>query len=243
MKGFGYDSVSDDYKVVTISCIDQLYGNVYVYSLTTNTWKQATHLPYYNINIQSWSGVFVSNGFLHWIVYSHSKPVIVAFSLADEKLSELSPPNEVDIESQLHTNLVALGEKQLAIYNEAKGDVWLMNEYGVHTSWTKIICGFIQIPMYNPIVFGNNWKVLFLTGDLLWIYDVEERTFSVHVSYMKIRYFFGACAESLVSPKFSTPKSKSSNSMEDNCEDKFASNNLFNVNSSWGHCHVFCFSL
>ncbi|GKF08639.1 F-box associated domain containing protein, partial [Tanacetum coccineum] len=129
MKGFGYDSVSDDYKVVNISCDDQFYGNVYVYNLRTNTWKEATHSPY-RPSIKSWTCVFV-NGFLHWMVYSHSKSklVIVAFSLADEKLSELSPPNEVDIESEIDIKLVALGEK-LAIFNEVKGDVWLMNEYG-----------------------------------------------------------------------------------------------------------------
>ncbi|GKF49480.1 hypothetical protein Tco_0142731, partial [Tanacetum coccineum] len=62
----------------------------------------------------------------------HSKPVIVAFSLADEKLSELPSPilyNEVDIVSDLDTKLVALGEK-LAIFHELKGEFWLMNEYG-----------------------------------------------------------------------------------------------------------------
>ncbi|GKC96557.1 F-box associated domain containing protein [Tanacetum coccineum] len=137
------------------------------------------------------SGVFV-NGYLHWIFDSHSKPVIVAFSLADEKLSELPPPilyNEVDIVSDFDTKLVALGEK-LAIFHELKGDVWLMDEYGVQKSWTKIVVhGFNEIPLIRPDVFSNNRKFLFLTSSVLWIYDVEERTFceSVDISCMNIR--------------------------------------------------------
>ncbi|GJZ82531.1 hypothetical protein Tco_0647704 [Tanacetum coccineum] len=156
-------------------------------------------------------GVFV-NRFLHWIFDSrHSKPVIVAFSLADEKLIELPSPilyNEVDIMSDLDTKLVALGEK-LAIFHELKGEFLLMNDYGVPKSWTKIVVhGFNEIPLIRPDVFSNNRKFLFLTSYVLWIYDVEERTFgkSVDISYMKIKYFIGAYAESLVSPKFSTSK-------------------------------------
>ncbi|PWA34768.1 F-box associated interaction domain-containing protein [Artemisia annua] len=78
------------------------------------------------------SGVFL-NGFLHWILSIHSKPVIVAFSLADKKLSKLPPPNlynEAEIVSDVDAKLVVLGEK-LAIFNDVKGDVRLMNEYGL----------------------------------------------------------------------------------------------------------------
>ncbi|PWA88574.1 F-box associated interaction domain-containing protein [Artemisia annua] len=180
-------------------------------SLKTSTWKQLSDSPYDDYKSYGLSlGVF-ANGFLHWICKSHSKPVIVAFSLADEKLNELPPPNlsnEVDILSDDDTTLVALGEK-LAIFNEVKGDVWLMNEYGVHKSWTKIVVhGFNEIPMIRPMVFYDNGKVLFLTRNLLWIYDVEERTFckSVDIPYMNIRYFVSAYAESLISPKFSRSK-------------------------------------
>ena len=96
------------------------------------------------------SGVFV-NGFLHWIASKGSNriPVIVAFSLADEKFCEVPLPylyNDVYILSYTdHCKLVALGEK-LAIYLMVKGEVWLMNEYGNKESWTKIVVhGFKEI--------------------------------------------------------------------------------------------------
>ncbi|PWA43557.1 F-box associated interaction domain-containing protein [Artemisia annua] len=199
MKGFGYNSVSDNYKVVTKPCVNEYSRNVYVYNLRTNTGKQVSHSPY-DLNDKSWlAGVFV-NGFLHWIFSRQSKPIIVAFSLADESFSELASPNLYN-----ETKLVALGEK-LAIFNEVKGDIWLMNEYGVQKSWTKIVVhAFKEIPMVRPKVFYDNGKVLLLTPDLLRIYDVEEQTFckSYDISYMNICYFISAYAESLVSPKFS----------------------------------------
>ncbi|GKB70013.1 F-box associated domain containing protein [Tanacetum coccineum] len=97
MKGIGYDSVSHDYKVVVISSFDKYCGNVYVFNLRTNTWKQATYSPYHYNKKSGMS--------------------------ADEKLSELPLPtlyNEVDIVSDSDTKLVALGEK-LAIFHELKG--------------------------------------------------------------------------------------------------------------------------
>ncbi|GKA03994.1 F-box associated domain containing protein [Tanacetum coccineum] len=186
MLGFGYDSVTDDYKVVHITGThDYYWNNVHVYRLRTDTWKQVTDLPYNHCD-KRLSGVFV-NGFLHWIVSRPFKQVIVAFSLADEKFSELPSPSlhyEIDID----TRLVALGEK-LAMFHTKKGHIWLMNEFGVHKSWTNIVVhGFNEIPMVRTFdgldeapmartnVFYKNGKVVFLTGGLLWIYDVEEQT-------------------------------------------------------------------
>ncbi|PWA47899.1 F-box associated interaction domain-containing protein [Artemisia annua] len=161
---------------------DYLELPISIYNLRTNTWKHViSHSPYGEC-IKSWvPGVFV-NGFLHWIVKGPSKQqVILAFSLADEKLSEVPPPNlynKVDIVSHPKSMLGALGEK-LAIFNNVKGDIWLMNEYGVQKSWTKIVLhGFNEIPMGRPRVVYDNGKVLSLANDLLWIYDVEEHTLS-----------------------------------------------------------------
>ncbi|GKD37774.1 F-box associated domain containing protein [Tanacetum coccineum] len=158
MKGIGYDSVSHDYKVVVISSFDKYCGNVYVFNLRTNTWKQATYSPYHYNKKSEMPGVFV-NRFLHWIFDSrHSKPVIVAFSLADEKLSELPSPtlyNEVDIMSDSDTKLVALGEK-LAIFHELKGEFWLMNDYGAWGKEEESQMSKICTP-YSKVALDNLW--------------------------------------------------------------------------------------
>ncbi|PWA84311.1 F-box associated interaction domain-containing protein [Artemisia annua] len=119
-------------------------------SLRSNTWRRVSDSPYEHFYGDASSGVFV-NGLLHWVARKGSDVVLAAFSLADEKFSEVPSPvfyNDVNtLSDNVHCKLVALGEK-LAIFHEVKGVVWLMNEYRVKESWTKIVlCGFNKIPM------------------------------------------------------------------------------------------------
>ncbi|PWA58087.1 F-box associated interaction domain-containing protein [Artemisia annua] len=116
--GFGYDCLTDDYKVVVIrySQLHELFLPdsmcVHVFCLRNNTWRPKD---------------------------SQGLPVIFAFSLADELFNEVPSTSlcyDVDIMSNSDCILAALGEK-LAIYLAVKGEVWLMNEYGVTESWTK----------------------------------------------------------------------------------------------------------
>ncbi|KAG5547666.1 hypothetical protein RHGRI_013383 [Rhododendron griersonianum] len=83
--GLGYDSQSDDYKVVSISRSFRSNDNVVsVYALRTNTWKKIESSPYNHWNLGHKSGVFVS-GALHWFAGTSTSTVIVALDLADEK--------------------------------------------------------------------------------------------------------------------------------------------------------------
>ncbi|GKA26998.1 F-box associated domain containing protein [Tanacetum coccineum] len=199
LTGFGYDSVTDDYKVVCISYFhcprlippDKMF--VHVYSLRSNTWRKLRNSPYDHSDGKRVLGVFV-NGFLHWIVNRHSEPVIAAFSLADEKFSELPSPdfyNDVGILSDIDCRLFEVNEK-LAIFHGLKGVLWLMNKHGVKESWTKIVLngfsekivlnGFSEIPMsifYQEVsLFGDNGKLMFVAHDQMIIYDLEEGTFA-----------------------------------------------------------------
>ncbi|GJX80866.1 F-box associated domain containing protein [Tanacetum coccineum] len=212
MYGFGYDSVTDDYKVVTISYFHNYYliaphDNmiVHVYSLNSNTWRQVSDSPYRLDYGNLLNGVYV-NGFLHWIANNGSHGIIVAFSLSDEKFSEVASPglsNEGDIRMSDDCKLVSVGEK-LAIYIEITGEIWLMNEYGVNESWTKILVhGLNEIPLIEPVIYYDNGKIMFVTCDLMVMYDVEERTLSntIDVSWNKrILEVRGTYVESLVSP-------------------------------------------
>ncbi|KAI3713767.1 hypothetical protein L1987_72353 [Smallanthus sonchifolius] len=213
MYGFGYDSLTDDYKVVTISYFHYNYlippdnMSVHVYSLRNKTWKWVIDSPYDHSHGKSLPGVFV-NGFLHWIANKGSDhlPVIVAFSLADEKFSEVASPNlgDNDIMSRSDCRLVVGGEK-LGIFVE--DEMWLMNEYAVRESWSKILIhGFNEIPVVEPKIFCDDGKIVLVSGDRMWIYDVEGKSFcksidlSGNVKGSKVK---GAYVESLVSPKFS----------------------------------------
>ncbi|PWA58085.1 F-box associated interaction domain-containing protein [Artemisia annua] len=175
--------------------------------LKSNTWRQVSDSPYGLDYGKLFTGVYV-NGFLHWIANNGSHAIIVAFSLADEKFSEVASPslsNEDDIMmSDIDCKLVSVGEK-LAIFVKIRGEIWLMNEYGVKESWTKIVVhGLNEIPLVEPVIFYDNGKILFVTCDLMVIYDVKEHTLckSVDVSWNKrILEVRGTYVESLVSPK------------------------------------------
>ncbi|KAK9052806.1 hypothetical protein SSX86_029436 [Deinandra increscens subsp. villosa] len=214
MYGFGYDSVTDDYKVVTVSYFHYNYlippdnMSVHVYSLRNNTWRWVVDSPYDHSHGKSLPAVFV-NGSLHWIAnkcYDHL-PVIVAFSLADEGFSEVPSPNlgnDVDIMSKSDCKLVVFGEK-LGVFLE--DEVWVMNEYGVRESWSRILIrGLNEIPVVEPKIFYEDGKILLVSGDRMWIYDVEEESFcktvdvSRNIEGLKVK---GSYVESLVSPKFS----------------------------------------
>ncbi|XP_071933949.1 F-box/kelch-repeat protein At3g06240-like [Coffea arabica] len=84
--GFGYDSVGDDYKVIAILVIygkdDQVYSEVMVHGLRSDSWKRAPDFSYYfdpHVNGKRASGA------LQWVVKESSKSnsdkLITAFDL------------------------------------------------------------------------------------------------------------------------------------------------------------------
>ncbi|KAI3509834.1 hypothetical protein L1887_25357 [Cichorium endivia] len=64
--GFGFDPISDDYKIVRVS-----YAKVgsYVYAVKTGTWSEiSSPKPRFSFGI---GNAFLFNGVLHWVVYVH----------------------------------------------------------------------------------------------------------------------------------------------------------------------------
>ncbi|XP_071703541.1 F-box/kelch-repeat protein At3g06240-like [Rutidosis leptorrhynchoides] len=213
MRGLGYDSVTDDYKVVTINHLVNLNGAdimcVHVYSLRKNTWTRVMDYPnkYFPFNIKSTALV---NGSFHWVAtkFSDHTKVIFAFSLADENFSEVPLPttlcngNDVDIFCRL-----SVVDEKLAIFSGLDAKVWLMNEYGVKRSWTTILLhGLNEIRMIGlPFVFYVNGKLLLICRGEMLIYDIEYGRLSKRIRNkdpMAYTFFSCVCVESLVSPRF-----------------------------------------
>ncbi|KAI9127921.1 hypothetical protein K1719_000914 [Acacia pycnantha] len=101
--GFGYDSFSDDFKLLRISCFVDLHtrsfeSQVKVYSLRTNSWKSIQRMPY--ALCARTMGVFVG-GALHWVVTRKleldSPDLIIAFDLKHENLREVPMPGEEEV--------------------------------------------------------------------------------------------------------------------------------------------------
>ncbi|KAL5774411.1 hypothetical protein ACOSP7_011968 [Xanthoceras sorbifolium] len=142
--GFGYDVASDDYKLVRIFW-NQSSTKFIVYSLRANSWRWIEDLPDYNsfyIFCQG-CGILVA-GTLHWLWEREidSREFIISFDLKSEKFYSVPMP---DIASttvgKWGTNTYDLEGCLCLSYNdgcEQVVDIWVMKEYNVKDSWTKL---------------------------------------------------------------------------------------------------------
>ncbi|KAL0457384.1 UNVERIFIED_CONTAM: F-box protein CPR1 [Sesamum latifolium] len=182
MHGFGYDSSSDDYKVVTLSSCQRVTF-VDVYSVKRGVWKRVGISPYSHVfpHLSSWvtfrksicPGTFV-NGAIHWLVPGRepgSPSVIAAFNLANEVFVEIPAPSGVDMLNILLNKLVVRGGCLCLLYTREHGqtDVWTMEEYGLKESWTKFT---IHDDIRRPLGWlGDEEVVLLTTCEALVVYN------------------------------------------------------------------------
>ncbi|KAK5794238.1 hypothetical protein PVK06_035455 [Gossypium arboreum] len=147
--GFGYDHSFDDYNVVKFIYLEK--------------------------SPNSDSGVHL-NGAVHW-VFARGKDsslvsmprLIVAFDFAEGKFRELPRPYD-DAENVTAVGVLGgclcwLGEQQ---------DFWVMKEYAVKESWTKVVIG---VPFLNlrPSFLKNDEALLVINEGLI-VYNPKEDT-------------------------------------------------------------------
>ncbi|KAL2337361.1 hypothetical protein Fmac_011807 [Flemingia macrophylla] len=153
--GFGYDPSTDDYIVAQASC--DLYGliRVELFSLRDNAWKEmeGVHLSKINNGNDRRNGTFLNDSnAIHWLTFRYDvlEHFILAFDLIKRKFSEVPLP--VGFKENCDFNFCDFGVlgEFLSLcaggYNCA-AEIWVMKEYKVQASWTKIIVVPIdQIP-------------------------------------------------------------------------------------------------
>ncbi|GAU41608.1 hypothetical protein TSUD_196780 [Trifolium subterraneum] len=147
--GFGYDHSTDDYLLVSLSRDTRFYDSklantkhLEFFSLRANTWKEIEgDFPYCNASDNPKTVGSLFNGAIHWFAFRHDLryDVIVAFDLMERKLLEMCLPDDGDFESK-NCDLWVFGEflSLWAMDNHAT-EIWVMKEYKVHSSWTKIL--------------------------------------------------------------------------------------------------------
>ncbi|KAK6914261.1 F-box domain [Dillenia turbinata] len=180
--GFGYDSSSDDYKVVRFYRWPShvFAAEVEVFSLKSNVWRDLSDFKrylFYDSNMRS-VGVCL-NGNIHWL--SNRKRsgrsctfcvVILAFSLAEEGFHELPLPYD---ESSVRLGVLG-GCLSVVTCHYTEDSVFvvsIMEEYGLPGSWTKLFTVPQSQPAFgyiDPLCFTENGDVLMLTDD----YEVEK---------------------------------------------------------------------
>nr|XP_043624849.1 F-box/kelch-repeat protein At3g06240-like [Erigeron canadensis] len=125
--GFGYDSSSDDYKVISGR---QDYVNkdmqFHMFSVKSNVWKFVGEIECSSIRMVSFNhenntcGI-LCNGALHWFVLDqHKNPVILSFDLSTEEFKELPQPDDANYKKPIAFTYYRLGmvEESLCIFHD-----------------------------------------------------------------------------------------------------------------------------
>ncbi|GAB4853484.1 hypothetical protein Ancab_017675 [Ancistrocladus abbreviatus] len=137
--GFGYD-----YKLLIKPGSDVTDQVASVCTASANSLSRVWDFP--NYCFQHLDGCF-ANGVIHWVAVGYDRTeftdkscFIIGFDLGYETCMELQPPISLEGGSGLYAFGVELGviEGRLS-YTDSRQGMWIMREYGVEESWTKII--------------------------------------------------------------------------------------------------------
>ncbi|KAK4592547.1 hypothetical protein RGQ29_016898 [Quercus rubra] len=187
---FGYDQISNDYKVVRVdrytmkSAITSYYNSFYVYSLRADSWTQIFSTPFHhsNVRVDSRHDEIYFNGVHHWLGFPNEEPgqrynchIIISFDMSHEVFQIIRFPE-----------FSTRKRKRLAVFNDCLAcilygiteciDIWVMREYGVEDSWTKQLVVNPPVPITCPVrFFGNGEFLLFDKNWAMVLYNIGSQ--------------------------------------------------------------------
>ena len=199
--GFGYDPISNDYKVVSIVYIDYEYEasfrNVFeVYSLRTESWRSIGFDLILMCNGCFLHNYVYANGALHWIVCldedfrgpeNYFVSHLISFDLGTELFSYKKLP-EFDI-CDGAINVVKLlvvfhGSVAVFFITACHISVWVMREGNWINEWTigsgPILYNYLSNEMdsISSAIFSDERSELLVAGSNGMVsYDIETRQF------------------------------------------------------------------
>ncbi|XP_058787910.1 F-box/kelch-repeat protein At3g23880-like [Vicia villosa] len=132
--GFGYDHVSHDYKLLVLySCLTEHTTRAKVYTLKTDSWRTIQPFPSDFGTLPDYPqgryGKYVSST-VNWMTCQRW---IVSFDLVNESYRKILPPRQQ--REPIYLGLSVLRDWLCIISDH---DVWVMKEYGIRDSWTKL---------------------------------------------------------------------------------------------------------
>jgi F-box interacting protein len=180
--GFGYEPMTDDYKLVRLMNLDDC-PLVEIYTLRTGIWRFIT-APDPRYTMKYWSSSVLVCGALHWVTHTPRHQgafcnVIMSFNMKDEAFGEVGMPKSLQELEDLNVT-VALVDGLLALVPctgfgiEASHAVWVMKEYGVVESWTKLFD--VRIEGFQRVIgFTKSDEVLVHDADRLFSFGPGSR--------------------------------------------------------------------
>ncbi|KAH7574836.1 hypothetical protein ACOSP7_005883 [Xanthoceras sorbifolium] len=214
--GFGINPKSghlDDFKVVTIFA----NANAEVYSLRTNSWKSIADgfLPSIELTCCHLDHPVFLNGFVHWCAqvscYLDSKRpwLIVSFDFANEVFQKIMLPDNLSLDDGAKFLNVVNG--RLCVFAAADQkfsayELWVMMEYGIVESWSRICTIEKPEKFWWPLGFTTTGSI-FARGhckhgeNTLLVYRPDRKKFKClggHLPHLPIQVLtFG---ESVIAP-------------------------------------------
>ncbi|KAJ0513890.1 putative F-box domain-containing protein [Helianthus annuus] len=190
VKGFGYDHVRDDFKVVRLVQYvglfkELVYSKIEVFSLKTEAWRETGDFNYHVCN-RRYLNVYV-NGCLHWLVSEKAEVkdelMIAAFDLTTEAVRFVPKPEFVNEKAQVNLGILGGCLCMVCNYPKVNVDIWVMKRYGVKDSWSKLISTedvkiIRELDMLRPIVYSKNGREVLLEKNFerLYWYHLEDKT-------------------------------------------------------------------
>ncbi|XP_057795029.1 F-box protein CPR1-like [Salvia miltiorrhiza] len=213
--GFGYDPVSDDYKVVRVAEFRHKITHIWmasetkIYALRSNSWRRIGDFPYPLPFLRGNWRVHV-NGAMHTLVEDLDEmdgavAVIMAFDLRSEKHSPIMMPPGIRLRGVDVSLDVLDGCLCVVCTSRYRVVIWVMKEYGVRESWVKLLT--ISPPLIErndivkPLMYARDGARVLLNIDdkrLVW-YDLGTNTGEeIVVEGLPFVFYAEACVESLV---------------------------------------------
>ncbi|CAL2238128.1 unnamed protein product [Prunus armeniaca] len=198
---FGYDSRTNDYKVLRSVChykAPHLSCAVEIWSLARGSWNRlsdavvpAKFSPG-NFTHDDNAASFV-NGALHWIQGNHrDDKFIVSFDLSTELFGKILMPTSALKRSKKWTLEAPVGKEfcyvsrygdclaffvkrqNMLLTGDVRFHLWVMKDYGVAESWSKLFIISTQKFVDRPLGFRKNGQVVLSYVSRTKFYDLVE---------------------------------------------------------------------
>ncbi|KAF9600498.1 hypothetical protein IFM89_009947 [Coptis chinensis] len=165
--GFGYDAKTNDYKVVKVIFLNLMTCRVDLYSLSTDSWRPidtVVPFPY----VFSHPKAPLRNGIYCWLGEDESeRHAILSFDFTTEVFKTMTVPDVYGdvhgVDSPAYLRLALLRENLACIewvfYSNDPYiwhcKIWVLNEYDVMESWTKLYTIELELFAYPCAVLMN----------------------------------------------------------------------------------------
>ncbi|KAI8558426.1 hypothetical protein RHMOL_Rhmol04G0092300 [Rhododendron molle] len=191
--GFGSHPTTHEYEVIRIQyeIIEmgeyefKLPPKVEIYTRGTRSWRGiSSAVPSYRIVNYMWCQAFV-DGAVHWVAYETCvgggvRNLIMLFNMASETFCEFKLPPTLAYQPPPSLSIKKFGQS-LAVLCSGPRDaggccIWVMKEYGVAESWTKLFSSNLLGMPNKTLGFRRNGEILLASDNSLASYAPGTNT-------------------------------------------------------------------